>query len=53
MTVQSEIYSLVVAMKEPLPFCQDVQGERVVLEFVEDSKARASKVLNSDASAVE
>lgn len=50
-TVQSEIYSLVVAMKERLPCCQDVQGERIVLDFVENWKPPASKVLSSDASA--
>ncbi len=54
MTLQSEIYCLVVvAVAEPLPCCEDVQGKRIVLESLEVSMPRASQVLNSDASAAE
>jgi len=54
MTLQSEIYCLVVvAMTGPLPCCQDVQDKRIVLESLEVSMPRASKVVNSDASGAE
>lgn len=52
MTPHSEIYCLlVVAILGPLPCCQDIQGKDLIFEFVEDSKPRASRVLNTDATA--